>query len=502
MHSRRSKTIARTTLGVAFLALSGALGIVCARSPVPNSPNQHSDSLVGSVAAALAPSPAFAQTPSRPGTVSIADVAGKVVPSVVNIYANRVIKTGPAGGMSPLMQDPLFQQFFGGRMQVPREQTQRSLGSGVIVSKDGIILTNNHVVEQADEIHVSFADRTDLKAKIVGTDPKTDLAVIRVEGHVKGLHPLQFGDSSALRLGDVVLAVGNPFGVGQTVTMGIVSATGRANMGLADYEDFIQTDAAINPGNSGGALVNMNGQLVGINTAILSHSGGNQGIGFAIPSNMAKTIMDSLLTHGKVVRGWLGVTIQDMNPQLAEAMGTQASKGVLISDVTDKSPAAKAGLKRGDVIVSVNGEAMKSSAQLRSHIATLGKDAKVSLEVVRNGEHKDFEITLGELPENAGGKVVEQKGLLDGLHLEELNSENRAKFDIGNRISKGVVVTEVASGTAAEQTGLQPGDVIIEVNRQPVTSLEAFQKTYKSSKQNLLLLVYRQGSTVYLMLRK
>jgi len=478
----------------------GVIGAVCTRSGAPAAKIR--TTVIKPVAAAFTPTPAFAETHKPAGTTTLADVAEKVVPSVVNIYADRVVQTSEMDQNSPFFQDPFFQQFFGHGGQMPREQTQKSLGSGVIVSKDGVILTNNHVVDHADSIHVTFQDHSDRKAKIVGTDPKTDLAVIRIEGSVKGLQPLKFGDSSALRLGDVVLAVGNPFGVGQTVTMGIVSAIGRANMGLADYEDFIQTDAAINPGNSGGALVNMNGELVGINTAILSHSGGYQGIGFAIPSNMAGSIMESLLTTGKVVRGWLGVTIQDMTPQLAKAMGTSATEGVLISDVSDKSPAQSAGLKRGDVIVSVNGEKMSSSAELRSHIATLGKGAKVALDVIRDGAHRVFNITLGELPEVASGKVVEEHGLLDGLHLEALDAAARSKYNVSSRVKAGVVVTEVGSGSAAEQTGLRPGDVIIEVNRKPVTSLEQFQEQYKNGKNSLLLLVYRQGSTMYLMLRK
>jgi serine protease Do len=387
---------------------------------------------------------------------------------------------------------------------VPRQRRERSLGSGVIVGKDGTLLTNNHVVEHAEKIKVTLADKREFEAKVIGTDPKSDLAVLRLKGEIKDIKPISFGDSSRLRLGDVVIAIGNPFGVGQTVTMGIVSAKGRANVGIVDYEDFIQTDAAINPGNSGGALINMAGELVGINTAILSRSGGYQGIGFAIPANMARPIMESLTKHGKVIRGWLGVAIQDLNKDLAKALGLDTTKGVLIADVTDGSPAAKAGLERGDVVVKVRGEAVDSTGRLRNLVATAGKGAKVKVEVFRKGQRKTFEVELGEMPATAGGvaKIDKREGALGGLTVAGLSPALRDKFSIPKRLTHGVVVQNVAQGSPAASAGLHPGDVILELNREAIKSVEQFARLQRSAKGKVLLLIFRNGSTLYLLLSK
>lgn len=310
-----------------------------------------------------APTPAIARVG---GDVEISDVAERVVAGVVNIASEKVVReTGGPPQFGPLFNEPFFRHFFGGPPgpgSRPQERRENSLGSGVIVSHDGVVLTNNHVIENADKIRVALADGRELDAEVVGRDPESDLGVLKLKGELKDLKPLVFGDSDTLRLGQVVLAIGNPFGIGQTVTMGIVSAKGRASVGIVQYEDFIQTDAAINPGNSGGALVNMHGELVGINTAIISRSGGYQGVGFAIPTKMARPIMESLLQHGKVARGWLGVAIQDVTPELREALGVGAEKGVLLSDVTPGSPADKGGLKRGDIVLKLNGQVMDSSA--------------------------------------------------------------------------------------------------------------------------------------------
>jgi serine protease Do len=296
------------------------------------------------------------------GSLSFADVAERVVDGVVNISVGR-------GG-----------------------------GSGVIVSSDGVVLTNNHVVEQADEIRVLLHDGREVEAKVIGTDPGTDLAVLRLEGKPGGLKPLAIGDSTKMRLGDAVLAIGNPFGVGQTVTMGIVSAMGRSRLGIVDYEDFIQTDAAINPGNSGGALVNLQGELIGINTAILSRTGGYQGVGLAIPTRLVRPVMASLLKNGKFVRGWMGVGIQQVDDSLAAGLKLPVTRGVLVSEVEPGSPAARAGVRRGDVIVTLGGKPMESSPEFRNTIATLGPGAAAELELYRDGKKMPLRVPLGKQP--------------------------------------------------------------------------------------------------------
>ncbi|MDH4101111.1 MAG: Do family serine endopeptidase, partial [Nitrospirota bacterium] len=301
-------------------------------------------------------------------STGVAEVAKAVTPAVVNISSTRVIKQKGQTVPSPFFNDPFFKQFFGDqffqRQLPPRERREQSLGSGVLVSSNGYIVTNNHVVEHATEIKVLMSDRREYVGKLIGTDPKTDVAVIKVEGTTFPYVP--WGDSDRLNVGEYAIAVGNPFGLNQTVTMGIISAVGRANVGIADYEDFIQTDAAINPGNSGGALVNVKGELIGINTAIFSQSGGYMGIGFAIPSNMVRTVMDSLIKSGKVVRGWLGVSVQEITPELASQFGLKESKGVLVTETEAGGPAAKGGLVRGDVVVAFDGKAVSDSAHLRN----------------------------------------------------------------------------------------------------------------------------------------
>jgi len=429
------------------------------------------------------------------GDVSIADIAERVLPSVVNISMTKVTKM--SGG--PMQ----FMPFFGGGQEDRREQ---GMGSGVIVSSDGYILTNNHVVADAQEIKVTTSDRHNYDATVVGTDPKSDLAVIKIKGDVKNLRAVEFGDSGRLRLGDVVLAIGNPFGVGQTVTMGIVSAKGRTDMGIEAYEDFIQTDAAINPGNSGGALINSEGKLVGVNTAILSRSGGYQGIGFAIPSNMASPIMQSLKTNGKVVRGWLGVAIQDVDQDVAEALKLPPeSAGVLLSDVKPGTPAAKGGLMRGDVVLKIDGKAVDTSGHFRNSIAAIGARHKVALDVLRDGKPLTVTVELGEMPDTdvaaAAGHDAAQGGALDGIVLENLNPQNRQAFDIDDTLKQGVVITRLDPQSNAARAGLRPGDVVLEVNRARVDSPKAFQEQYAKSKNRVLLLVNRHGSTTYLVIK-
>lgn len=440
----------------------------------------------------MLPHPAFALAePGADSQVSIADIAEKVTPSVVNISSERVVK-------QPQMPFPFF---FG--PQDGGERKQQGSGSGVIVAADGIVLTNNHVVEEASDIKVTTSDNREFEAEVVGTDAKSDLAVLRLKGKVEGLRPLVVGDSSRMRLGDVVLAIGNPFGVGQTVTMGIVSATGRADVGIVDYEDFIQTDAAINPGNSGGALVNMRGELIGINTAILSRSGGYQGIGFAIPTKMAQPIMQSLISQGRVSRGFLGVGIQDLSPDLAAAMGAPDARGVLLSEVRADSAAAKAGLKQGDIVLKVDGTPVSSSGRLRNLIAAKGGNSKAVLEVWRNGKIQSFEVTLGELEdEPTAKKDAETKGAGTlGLGLTALNDALRRRLELDASDPAKVVISEVAPGSPADEAGLRPGDLLLEVNRQPVKDVAGAQKQLKTGSK-VLVLVRRSGASLYKVLRR
>ncbi len=347
-------------------------------------------------AATPAPSPAAPSRASPPPT-GYADVVRPVMPAVINISSVQVIRT--LEHLSPFGADPFFRRFFGGEFHdfvVPRERRSLSLGSGVIVDSDGTALTNYHVVAGAAEVRVTLADGTETSARLVGADDRTDLAVLRLASERLPAAPL--GDSDALEVGDVVLAIGNPFGIGQTVTMGIVSAIGRGNIGVADYEDFIQTDAAINPGNSGGALINTRGDVVGISTAILSRSGGYQGIGFAIPSNMARDVLESILKHGRVVRGYAGLRVQRILPDMARAFGLPDTRGALISSLDPRGPAARAGLRPGDVIAGAGGRAIESVEELRTRLSRLKPGDAITLEVVRDGRRVQVDLVLDEPP--------------------------------------------------------------------------------------------------------
>ena len=421
---------------------------------------------------------------------SIADVVEGVLPSVVSITSTK-----NARPRSPM------DMFFGHGQGQP----QSGLGSGVIISSSGVIVTNNHVIEGADTVKVQTYDDREFEARVVGSDPKSDVAVLQLEGEVGQLMPARIGDSGALRLGDVVLAVGNPFGVGQTVTMGIVSATGRSDMGIVDYENFIQTDAAINPGNSGGALINMRGELVGINTAILSRSGGSMGIGFAIPTSMASPIIDALQTDGKVTRGWLGVRIQDLNADLREALSLGAQDGVLIADVQEGGPGSESGMKSGDVVVKVGAIDVHSTGQFRNLIASTRAESKVALTVIREGKKIQLKVKLGALPgEDAITQGEGSKGadaaVLDGLALKNLDDSLRRRLDVDDDV-KGVVIVRVTPGSLAARAKLRPGDVLLEVNRHPVTSVGEVEKEYKSVKGPKLLKILRQGVHQYVVLK-
>ena len=433
-----------------------------------------------------------------------ASVVKRVLPAVVNISSSKVVKPDASALRGPQGVDPFFRQFFGNdffrRFAVPQERREKSLGSGVIVSPEGYILTNNHVVDGATEVTVTLHDKRELKAHVVGTDPRTDIAVLKIDG--SNFPVLTLGDSSKVDAGDVVLAVGNPFGVGQTVTMGIVSATGRGGLGIEQVEDFIQTDAPINPGNSGGALVDDEGHLIGINTAIVGNSGGSQGIGFAVPINMAHHDMDQILKHGKVERAYLGILPQDVTPAIAEAFNTSASKGALVGDVTANSPASRANLKNGDIILEVNGQPIDDANQLRLRIGMMEPSAKVNLKVLRDGKMQDVSVQLGEFPskeERAAIGNEHPESALQGVTVENLTPETAQQLKLP-AATKGVVVDEVSPASRAAEAGLQSGDLIQEVNHQPVKTVKDFSRAVSVSKKDapVLLLVDREGSTMFL----
>jgi serine protease Do len=429
-------------------------------------------------------------------------VVKRVVPAVVNISTSKMVKQTamevPEGG-----SDDMMRQFFGnGRgFQAPRPHAEKALGSGVIISPQGYILTNNHVVDGATTVTVTLHDKREFKAQVVGTDPRTDVAVLKIEG--SNFPVLTLADSSKVEVGDIVLAIGNPFGVGQTVTQGIVSATGRGNLGIEQVEDFIQTDAAINPGNSGGALVDDEGHLIGINTAILAgNSGGNQGIGFAVPINMARHDMDEILTHGKVVHGYLGILPQDITPGLAKAFHVTDTNGALVAEITPDSPAAHSSLKQGDVIVAVNGQTISDASQLRLRIGMLDPNQTVALKVLRNGTTQDVPVTLGEYPskeERASVEKPDSDNSLQGVTVENLTPDAAQELKL-SATTKGVVVDQVDPSSHAAEAGLKPGDVIQQVNHQAVTSVREYTQAVRSSKKDdsVLLLVDRNGNTMFL----
>ncbi len=435
------------------------------------------------------------------------EVSKAAKPAVVNISTTRLVK-GEEGGAptNPFFEDPFFRRFFGDefyrQFEAPRQRKEQSLGSGVIVD-GGYIVTNNHVIAKADEIKVVLSDKREFKGKLVGTDPKSDLAVIKIPA--SNLPTIPWGDSTRLEVGEYVLAVGNPFGLNQTVTMGIVSAVGRANVGIADYEDFIQTDAAINPGNSGGALVNVRGELIGINTAIFTRSGGYMGIGFAVPSKMAKTVIDSLISKGKVVRGWLGVTIQEVSPELAKQFGLKEARGALVSDILEGSPAEKAGVKRGDVIIEIDRKPVENAVHLRNVVAGLEVGAKIQLKVIRDKKEQVFDVTIGEQPKDVvkGGEPDEEGAQagegLAGLTVQDISPEFAQRFGLPSE-EEGVVVTRVEPGSAAEDAGVQRGDLILEVNRRAVRDVKEFQRVARGlgKSESILLLINRQGQTLFI----
>jgi serine protease Do len=439
---------------------------------------------------------------------SFAPVVKRAMPAVVNISSSKVVKAQqmPRG----MFDDPMFRQFFGGRipeMQQPKSQRETSLGSGVVVSPDGYILTNNHVVEGATDVKVEFSDKHSYPAKIVGTDKYTDVAVLKIDK--TGLTTLPLADSSHAQVGDVVLAMGNPFGLGQTVTMGIISAKGRTGLGIERYEDFIQTDAAINRGNSGGALIDTHGELVGINTAILSgDGGGNEGIGFAIPANLARNMMDQILKKGKVTRGFMGILPQELTPDMAKEFNMANGHGVLIAQVTPDSPAAKAGLKVGDVITAINGNPVEDVNSFRLDVAGFAPGTKIDLKVNREGKTTDVPVTLTEYNMEAnngqgGSEGVPgkgEKGALKGVSVEALTPALRQQLQLPDDTKGGVVITDLDDDSPAAAVGLQSGDLILQVNHRPVNTVAEFNNAVKqgASKDSTLLLVKHGAAEAFL----
>jgi len=417
--------------------------------------------------------------------------AVKVIPGVVNISSTVLVRD-----QTPFDEGPLF-----GTLPQTPPQRQYGQGSGVIVTADGYIVTNNHVVADATDVEVLLADRRQFKGRVIATDPKTDVAIVKIDA--TGLPTLSWGDSSRLGVGDFVLAIGNPLGLNQTVTFGIVSAVGRADVGIADYEDFIQTDAPINPGNSGGALVNIKGELIGINTAIASPTGGSVGVGFAVPSNMVRTAMQSLLKTGRVVRGFLGASTQDMTSLLAKLFRLPDVKGAIITDLMPKGSAERAGLKRGDVVVRFDGKEIVDPGRLQNLIGVSPIGSKHRLDVVRDGKPEQVELTIQEAPRERikrtpPPRVESANNPLNGVLVDELKPAMARQLGLGT--VSGVIVTGVEENSTAEAAGLMQGDVIVEINRLPTPTLPAYQRLVEPlrSKDPTLLLINRQGTFVYM----
>lgn len=448
--------------------------------------------------------------PQVAGTITtFAPVVEKVAPSVVTISTSKMVKRGESLGQNPMFNDPMFRRFFGipddedatppgNRRRGSEGDTKKrkqsiGLGSGVIVSSEGHVLTNNHVIEGADEILVTIGNgKQEYKAKKIGTDPGTDLAVLKIEA--TNLRAATFADSDKLRVGDLAIAVGNPFGLTQSVTMGIISALGRGGTGITDFENFIQTDASINPGNSGGALVDTEGRLIGINTAIFSRSGGNQGIGFAVPANLAHSVLDGILKNGRVSRGFLGIGLQPLTEDLAKQFKLESTDGVLVNEVQPKSPAEKAGVENGDVVLNVNGKKVEGPRELQLLVAGLAPGSKVDVKLWRNGAEKSVTVILAERPSTnvASAKEenkVEDPDVLDGVTVGDIDSELRKQFDIPESVTSGVVITKIDPESPSAEAGIRVGDVILEIDRKPVAGAkEAVEMSEKLKKETKVLL--------------
>ena len=431
------------------------------------------------------------------------NVAKSMRPSVVNVSTVKQIERRqrgrPAPFSSPFGGDDFFERFFGDRL--PENFEQRGMGTGVIVSDDGTILTNNHVVADASEVTVRLMDKRTFTAEVVGTDEKTDVAILKI--NASGLLPAKLGDSDQMEVGEWVVAVGNPFGLEQTVTSGIVSAKGRANLRIAEYEDFIQTDAAINPGNSGGPLVNLRGEVIGINTAISSRTGGYMGIGFAIPSNMARLVMGRILEDGRVVRGWLGVVIQDLDENLASSFGYEKTEGVLIGDVSAGGPAEKAGIELGDIILNYAGKKMRNANQLRNAVAITVPGETVKVEVFRDGDRRTFDVKIAERQANLRLASGQQIGEDLGMMVKDLTPDVVRQLRLDEDV-QGVVVTEVARGGLAARAGVDSGDVIVAVNGEDVRDVKDFRAVLSELdlKKGVRLQVVRDGFRRFAFLKR
>ncbi len=441
------------------------------------------------------------------GRAGFAHVVKMVRPAVVNITVSRAMRTGPAetpwhGRRGEFGRDPGGGPFFGTPPSPAPRRNPRGMGmgSGVIVSPDGYVATNHHVIAGAKTVTVTLLDKRTFAGTIVGSDPQTDLAVIDIQG--TNLPFIPWGDSSSLEVGDYVLAIGSPFGLHSTVTQGIVSAKGRGGMGITQYEDFIQTDAAINPGNSGGALVNMRGELVGINTAILSRTGGSQGVGFAVPADIGRHVSTSLVTTGTVSRGFLGVGIQAVTPELAQSFHMDRPEGAIVTNVRDASPAGRAGLQRGDVVIQYREQPIAAPRDLQRAVTTTPVGTDVTIRVVRDGKERTVRATIMEHPDTqhlAAAQPPGHESHLAGLAVENLTPPLARRLGVDDRMT-GVVVTGFRDGSRAEEAGLMRGDIIREVNHQPVTSLNAFRRTVRDlpNDQPILLFIHRRGTPLFL----
>jgi serine protease Do len=442
-------------------------------------------------------------------TTTFSNVADRVMPAIVVINSAKMVRT--SGNLPFGSNDPFMRRFFGNPFgQEEREREMRGLGSGVIVSEDGYILTNNHVVNDADKLEVRLDKHTTMEARVIGTDPESDLAVLKVDG--KNLPTVKIGSSNNLKIGEWVVAVGAPFGLERSVTIGIVSAKGRSNVGVASYEDFIQTDAAINHGNSGGALVNLNGELVGVNTAIATSTGGSNGVGFAIPIDMARHIMESLIDQGKVTRGWIGVNIQNVDEKLAKGLGLAQPYGVIVAGVEPNSPAKRGGLESGDVILKMNGEELDDVPDLRNRVAVTKPGTNIELSVVRNGSPRSLTIKLDEKPKDEALAQREREDDRDpssqsdrdggddflGIDIRTLTPD--LADEVGSPEKRGVLVTGVEPGSRAADAGLRSEDVILEVNTKPVASVEQFKSALGDPKpgDSVVLRVARDEAYLFI----
>jgi Do/DeqQ family serine protease len=433
------------------------------------------------------------RVPASPADVklSYAPIVQRVQPAVVNVYAAKTVQN-----RNPLLDDPIFRRFFGVPGQQP-EQMQRSLGSGVMVDPSGLVVTNNHVIEGADQVKVSLADKREFEAEIVLKDSRTDLAILRIKDTKEKFPTLDFANSDELLVGDVVLAIGNPFGVGQTVTHGIISALARTQVGITDYQFFIQTDAAINPGNSGGALVDMTGKLVGINTAIFSRSGGSQGIGFAIPANMVRVVVASAKSGGKAVkRPWLGARLQTVTPEIAETLGLKLPNGALVSNVTANSPAARAGLKLSDLIVAIDGQSIDDLNAFDYRFATRPLGGTAQLDIQRNGKPVKLTVPLEVAPDTGRDEIViKSRSPFQGAKVANISPAVAEELRLDSN-TEGVVVTDLADDATAASVGFQKGDIILAVNNKKIEKTSDLEKATRESARLWRIIVVRGGQQI------